>query len=283
MADTTETKKKERRPNIATYHDYREFLRDIIGYLSTSQAGFSLRSLARASKLSPSYLSMVLSGHRSLSAVALEQLGPHLAFSETEAKYCELLRAIVEESTPERREAALNKLQKLKAYRDHFPREFVTFRYLSNWYCVAIREMSSMPDFQEDPTWIQSRLREKIPLPEITKALEFLKENGLLQARNDPTNLDCVGGVYRLALRQLHREMLQQTAEAIESVASDERHILGHVLSIPQARLPELKAILDETLKRIEKLSSDAKNADSVYHVSLTAVPLTENPEGEKS
>jgi uncharacterized protein (TIGR02147 family) len=259
------------KPQVAAYHDYRIFLKDLLGYLGEN--GTSLRTLARNSKIGASSISMVIAGHRSLTAATLEQLLPHLGLAESEGKYLELLRALSEEPTPEKRSAALGKLQKLKAYRELHPQEFKTFHFLSSWYAVAIREMSLNADFKADAKWIQSRLREMVPLEDIEKALAFLRDNGFLQKQ--PVNLECMGGVFKLALRGFHREMLTQAADAIEKVESDDRHILGHTLAIAEAQLPELKKILDEALGKIEQLSLEVKASDSVYHVSLAAVPLT--------
>jgi uncharacterized protein (TIGR02147 family) len=274
---------KNQRPKVVDYHDYREFLKELFAYLESHQDGFSLRQLARDAQVGVSTLSMVLSAQRGLSRAMFEKLRPFLPLSESDLKHFELLRDMAEAPTPEARARVVGKLQSRRDYRARHPQEFETFNYLTSWYHVAVREMAALPDFQWDPQWIQARLRGKVALDDIAEALKFLECHGFIsrgQTGVKQKNLDCMGGVYRIALGAFHKEMLGQVASAIDTVTRDERHILGHTLAIAEKDLARAKTILDEALKKIEALSDSAVKPDTIYHVALGVVPLTKKAGG---
>jgi uncharacterized protein (TIGR02147 family) len=273
---------KKVRPNIFEYHDYRSFLKDWFMYLESTDRTFSLRGLARQAKISVGYLPMVLADHRSLSKDMLDKFAPHLQMTNVEVQHFETLREMVEAPSAEDRTATLARLQKKQAYRNQHPKEFETYHYMSNWFYVAIRELAGVKGFRLNPKWIQSQLREKVLLADVTKALRFLIDHDFIRvvggkAKFPEKNLQCMGGVYRIALGKFHKEMLNITRDSIDHVASEDRQIVGHTFAFPADRLPELKLILNEALKKVEDLGLTAKSADTVYHVTLAAIPLTQN------
>lgn len=264
------------RPKVIDYHDYRAFLKDWFAYLESGPEGFSLRQLARAAGVGVSLLSMCLNGKRGLSAAVFAKLRAHLGLGERDLQYLDLLREMAEAPTQEDRVRVMAHLQKRQEYKNRHPQEFETFHYLSAWYFVAIREMAALPDFKPEAQWVQSRLREHVPLENVTKALAFLKEHGFIGDTPGPQkNLECAGGVYRVALRNFHKEMLNQVHTAIENVPADHRQILGHTLAIPAEHLDQVSTILQEALTKIENLGEQSTPPDTVYHITLAAVPLT--------
>ena len=76
-------------------------------------------------------------------------------------------------------------MNRFSGYRDQNAEESVFFKYISQWYHVAIREMALLPDFSTEPEWIQKRLHAPVPLQQIREALRFLLESGyLIQKKN---------------------------------------------------------------------------------------------------
>ena len=277
----------ESAPSVFAYHDYREFMRDWFAHLGKTRKGFSLRSIARESQIAVGYLPMVLSGHRALSKAMLAKILPHLGLGESERAHLEMLRGLAEAESADARTALLAKLQKKRVYQDSHPQEFETFRYMSRWYFVAIRELSAVKGFKLDAKWIQSRLREKVPLADVSEAIEFLIEHGFIQVsaggkvQFQEKNLQCMGGVYRVALGKFHKEMITLVRDSIESVPSEERHILGHTFAIEEKDLAEVKSVLDEALAKIEAISERKRAAETVYHVTLGVAPLTKKESKE--
>jgi uncharacterized protein (TIGR02147 family) len=182
----------------------------------------------------------------------------------------------LEYATTEEKREALKSMTKYRSFTETSPQEVLTFKYLQKWWNVAIREMSALPDFQEEEKWIQQRLLFRVSVNDIRKSLKFLNKHKLLSKYEGFRRLDCQGDIYKLSLSGFHEQILNKAVESIYKVNADERHILGHTLVLSKEQLPELKNILDETLSKITKLAEKADNSKEVYHVALLGYPLTE-------
>lgn len=279
---------ESKRPEVFGYHDYRAFLRDWLDFLKNTRDGFSIRSLSRQAGVANGYLPMVLNGSRNLSSRAWIKLLPHLGLSSTEKSYLQTLHQMAEADSTAIRIEAFDKIQRFRAYRTKNPKETETYRYLNRWFYVAVRELAALPGFSADPAWIQQRLKTHVPLNEIKSALDFLFANGYIERTDNgriklaSKQIDCVGGVFKIALGKFHREMLELASLSLENTKSQERSVVGHTLAIPAAQYGEVKAILDEALKKIEELSFPQSELDSVYHMMLVAFPLTQPEERRK-
>lgn len=272
-----------KRPDIHSFHDYREFLRDWLAFQKKGgQSPSSLRALARAAGLAAGYLPMVLSGARHLSPKALARISPVLGLSQAERSYLDHLVALGTSDSQDTRLAALSRMRRSRGYRKLNPREAEAYQYLTHWYYVAIRELARVPGFRADPEWIRPRLLARVPVAEIQKALEFLIEKKFLAVRQDLSaealdagNLDCIAGIYRLTLGKFHREMLALAAKSIEEVPSDERFIMGHTFPIDPTKWEEAKKIVTGAIEKIRALERKPAQNDRIYHVEISAFPLT--------
>lgn len=269
------------RPDVFQFHDYRAFLKIWLEYRKRTERGFSLRSLARQSGLSAAYLPLVLGESRSLSPDAFSKLSPHLGLNESERDYFRLLRELGEATSMPQRLEAVEKMQKVREYRSLNPNEIEAYQYLSHWYYVAIREMAAAPGFRADPEWIRKQLGGRVTVGEARAAIRFLVERGYLsvnpegKAKQTKKDVECVGGIYRVALGQFHREIFAVVGDVVEKVESEKRNVQGYTFAFSADRFDEVKQILDEAMKKIEKVGERPGSADTVYHAGVFAVPLT--------
>lgn len=270
------------KPDVFRYHDYRELLKDWLGFLKATKPGFSLRALAREAGFAVGYLPTVLGGGRPISSKALLKLIPLLGLNRTERSYLEALVAFGTSKSQAVRMDALERMKRFQSYRSSNPKEIEVHQYLTHWYYVAIREMAALPGFRLDPEWIQEQLREPVPLQELRDALEFLEKSGFIARREDGSihlperNLECTGGVYRVALSQFHRELLALASRSIENAQSSERLILGHTLATDAKVFEQACAILNDAIARIRALQPKESDGGGVYHLELAFFPLTQ-------
>jgi len=272
-------------PDIYRYHDYRTWLSDQIAYLKSLNRNFSQRSISRAAGLASGLLPMVLTGKRKLSDNNLEKLLPYLQIDASAGSFFRLLVTLDESENDLERRRALKAIQRFGGYRHKNRKETEVYRYLSSWYCVAIREMALMPGFVADPAWISQQLRFRISKKNIAKALEFLKSNDFIRvARNGSVSvpekvIDCESGVYRIALADYHRQMFDLASESIESVSRESRKLSGHMVAVRKEDFQKIDEILSEARDRIEELGREVQMGEVVYYVGLQAIPLTTYPE----
>jgi len=264
------------KPDIFSYQKSHVYLADLFTWFKTKK--ISLRNLALKLNVSPALLSLIAKGKRQMTEENVDVWAPVMKWNDQEVSYLKQL-IIFEFSSPKNKKAALENLTKFKSYQENSSQEVLTFKYLKKWWNLAIREMSSLPDFEEDEAWIQRRLLYTVSLTDIRKSLTFLNKHRLLAKYGEFRRLDCQGNVYKLSLSDFHKQILEKAVESIYKVSSDERHILGHTMVLSKDKLPELKSILDETLEKITKLSDENLTDAEIFHVSLLGFPLTENKE----
>lgn len=246
----------------------------------------STRQVAIASGVSESYLSMVISGQRRLSLEQLNKIVPALELERSEASYLSWLITVADADSPDEQLAALKKIQRFRRYRNLNPLEIETYRYLQNWYHVAIRELAQLPDFRLDPKWIQRSLRYKVSLTEVKQAVAFLIEFGFLSVDQEgkfirpEKSIACKTGVLKPALARFHGEMLQLAAASLTEVPSEERNISAFTGALPADKMVEAQRILEEARAKIVALAGDSEgSADTVYHFGFLAFPLSRKVE----
>jgi uncharacterized protein (TIGR02147 family) len=267
-------KKRLDKPDIFTYRKAQVYLVDLLNWYKTKK--ISLRNLSKKLNVSPALLSLISSGKRQLTEENIEAWASVFEWNPQEVTWLKKIIALEFASTSEKREA-LEGMSRFKSFKEKSPQEVLTYKYLQKWWNVAIREMSDLPDFQEDPEWIQKRLLYKVSIENVRKSLAFLDKNKLLSKYGNFRRLDCQGDVFKLALSSFHEQILNKAVESIYKVESQKRHILGQTMTISKDQLPELKDILDETLEKIIKLTEKSNGDKEIYHMALIGFPLTED------
>lgn len=269
------------KPNIQNYHDYLEFLKDWTNYQKQQKDGFSLRKISKEAKIASGYLPMCFSRQRKLSLKFYEKIKPFLKLSVKEKRFLDLLRIIAESEIPEERVRALTDLQKLADYKENHYSELEAHQYLSRWYYVAIRELVSLPDFKNDPAWIQDRLRGRVSQKEIIEGIQFLSKYGFILMSTSGNfkvaekQLRCNEGVYKISLGEFHRQMLDIAKNSIDEVSREERILLGHTVALSKEQFDKIQTLLRETLNKIETVDNSSQPETEVYQIELAAFPIT--------
>lgn len=267
-------KKRPDKPNVFNYRQTQVYLADLISWYKTK--GLSMRNLAARLHVSPALLSLITKGKRPLTEENVDLWSETFNWSAQEVSWLKQL-ILLEYSPRDKKQEAIKNLSKFQVYQQNSSQEVLTYKYLNKWWNVAIREMSDLPDFQENEEWIQERLLFKVSLLEIRKALLFLNKHKLLAKYGDFRRIDCQGDIYKLSLSNFHEQLLKKAVESIYKIPSEERYILGQTLSIDSTKFPEAKQILEEALQKIIALQGEGEAGSDVYHFSFLGFPLTGN------
>lgn len=265
--------------NIFEYHDYREFLSHAFDN-AKKQHKLSLRKIATQINTTAANLSMILSGKRKLKEDSVQKIAKILNLNQQEENYLRSLIILNDSLDIVDKYEAYRKMKRHFAYQDGHANSLESFKYLSNWYNVVIRELVTTKDFIWDAKFIQKRLPKKVPLKSIKVAMNFLEENQFVEIKDGVAkiekNLDCVGGVYKLSLSKFHDEMMKITVDSIYQVDSERRCILGHTIALSEKDFDKATELLNKTLNEIRKLGSTDEDKDDVYHFILSTVPVTQ-------
>ena len=281
MKQDRRAKKSASAPSIYSYSDPVAFLRDWLDFKKKGSRTFKLGDLVKPSGLSIGYLSMVFNGKRPITRAMIPNLAGMLGLSRAEEVFFESLLVISTSQDVHEKSEAYDKIQAIRPFQRIFSEESDTYEFLRNWYYVAIREMAALPDFRADPAWIKERLMYPVSDQEVSSALEFLLEKGLIEKDRQSdgyrtgSTLNIKGGMHRLASARFHKEMFDLAIQSIDAVEREDRNLLGFTIAVNLKDYETIKAILDEAQEKISKIAQKGNPGEQVVHVALAAFPLT--------
>lgn len=151
------------------------------------------------------------------------------------------------------------------------------FSIIADWYHFAILSLLETRDFQNEPAWIARRLG--LNTITVQNALERLHRLGLIKEMGGKivskqcgtsTTHDVPSG----ALRQSHRQSLEQAIRSLDEISVELRDITSVTMAIDIEKIPQAKKLIRTFRRRMCKfLESDQKT--EVYNLNIQLVPVS--------
>ena len=165
---------KNKKVNIFDYLDFRKYLSDLFEQ-EKKENGLTLRLFSRQAGFnSHSYFKYVIEGKKAISASSVWKIAKGFNLSDEESQYLEhLVRFYQAESTEEKNDI-YKKIIKKKPKSEFTQIEKDHYSLFSKWYIIAIKEMTALPEFKEDYSWIAKNLFPNITRSEAKEAVELL-------------------------------------------------------------------------------------------------------------
>lgn len=261
---------------IFGYLSYRKYLEDFLEFKKNTDYGYSYRQFSKlAGFSSPSVLPSVISGQKKIGQRSIPKYLKALNLTGKQAEYFTILVNMNNEKSEEKIEFYRNSLIEVtpKSQRKLLTEEH--YQYLSHWLYPVLEEMSHIDNFNEDIQWIKGKLIDnKISDNEIASALNFLKRNRFLK-KNDSGSISATGKIITipsrkksLAIRRMHRMLMEQAIALHDSVSQDEREYRSVTFSVPKSYISEIKKQIiqfkDQLLEHYSQISSDHDQEEKV-------------------
>ncbi|MBO9667102.1 MAG: TIGR02147 family protein [Bdellovibrio sp.] len=243
---------------------------------------YSLRALARDLKMSPSFLSGLMKGSKSIPLSRVRLLAEKLGMDETAEGI--LRRAIILKQLPEEQAREIQKqsgksgLEFLSGFQEQDLTNVHLFRH---WYHIAILDLSTCTDFRSDVAWIAKRLGLKIA--EVTQALSFLTSAGyLIEEKGRLVKAESLLRTPTLksheAIRNFHKQLMIKAIDEMVARTSAEdfsqRWISGIMMAVEPSKVAEVKQRLNIALHEIAAFASEGPCTE-VYQLGVQFFPLT--------
>ncbi len=284
---------KKLRKNITAYDylDYKRFLQDIYADYNSQDAAFSHRYLQKKAGYSDksNHFWQIATGYAKLSPRAAQRYAQALGLGNRETRYFLHLVELDQASNDEQRQMIMEQLRRLGGKRAMHNAELIRHEFYSQWYLPVLRELVSVEDFKEDPSWIASRLRPHITPRQARSGLNRLIELGFL-SRNPQGKLqprDPFIGEFadredstkaaRLSVRNFHREMIRLGSEAIEAYPQQRRFISGITMAISRRQAEALKELLAQQLNDVKELIVEPEPIEVAYRLNVQLFPLLDD------
>lgn len=147
------------RPDAFEYNNYRLYLRAYLAWMAETDRKYSLRWLAKkVGFASPSLLSMMMSGQRSIAKDKLLLVCEAFKLTQTETDYIRLIFDLENADSQNERARIANEIcLKFKGGLFKNP-EADEWEIYSAWYLPVIRELVALSTFRADPFWIATHV-----------------------------------------------------------------------------------------------------------------------------
>ncbi|MGZ3769808.1 MAG: TIGR02147 family protein, partial [Bdellovibrio sp.] len=209
---------------------------------------YSLRSFARDLSITSSWLSEVLNGKKGISAKKSKELCYSLGLSATESKLFQLsVKSCHARKEKDRKEALLELKNVNRAHGSSSKMQAEDFGALSDWYHLAILELTELDDCENRPEWFAKKLN--LPVKIISEAVKHLIDqkqlkvvDGKLKASHAQT--ETTFDVPSETIKKYHRQILEKASHAIQEQAVQQREFLNMTLAFNAEKTKEAKQAL---------------------------------------
>jgi uncharacterized protein (TIGR02147 family) len=257
-------------------------LRDYYSAQKARSAAFSHRNFSRRAGLrSSNFLSLVMKGARNLSSEMAPRFALACGLGKREAEFfCELV-AYDQAKTTGDKQRAHERLARFRQFRETHQLDDEQAAYHAHWYIPAVRELTTLPGFREDPAWIAGILEPPISERQASLALDTLCRLGLL-LRDDHGRLRQAQALLTTGPGPLghhvfvyHQSMLDLAKSALDRLPRAERDISSVTLCIAESAWPQLKQRLAEFRRELLQLAELTGAPERVVQLNFQMFPLS--------
>jgi uncharacterized protein (TIGR02147 family) len=271
--------KPENFPDVLSYLNYRDYLRDGLQALGDADAKYSQRWLAKRIGLkSPQLFSMILSGQRNLTPDLASKLADAFGMSALETEYFQVITELGHATDRDMQERLLARIRT----------SFQTglFRLIEDdgkeiyrhWYLPALIEMTTLERFREDVPWLSKCLG--ISEGEVTAGLKLLIELGFLRrengrlTRSEPSR-HTGDKFYPIVLGRYHLQVLERAFRAT-AMSRDKRYFEALTIAIRRDAFPELVQRIQRLVREFDAAAESAQGREEVYQLAVQLFPHTD-------
>jgi uncharacterized protein (TIGR02147 family) len=261
------------------------FLKKEFSLRQKKNQNYSLRAFSRDLNVSPSFLSDVMNGKKKLSVDRALVLSQTLGWSWRQSQIFLQTAQLASVKSKRSRQFLKKEIQKTHdLYGDFQTLKLRHFSPISNWYYMAIMELTELPDFRDDAQWVAERLN--ISTKEAALALEQLKSQKLICETQNGTWQKTINSSVRdtpsADIRKFHSQLLTKAIESMTTQEPHERHVSGVTMAIDPSKLSEAVELIREFRSRMNLLlESGSKKA--VYHLGVQLFQLDDSRTSKKS
>lgn len=269
--------------SIFNYTDYRTFLKDHFQFRKHEQQNFSLGVWSKRLGISSTaVLVNILNGKRNPGEMLNGKFINYFAFAPKEEQYfLDLVGLSKVKSDPRLSLALMEKMGRSHPEGTFQLLDDQAFSAISKWFYYVLREMVSLPHFNEDPGWIQNQLEYEVTAKDIKKAIHDLLEMGLLE-RNDKGKLKAKSrsvatntDVASEAIKRFHEQSLENGKVSIRKHSLEERDFSSRTFNVREENIPVLKEHIKEFREKVNELFEESAQSSRVYQLNIQLIPLT--------
>lgn len=264
---------------INEFDNYRSYLKEVLSKKMVTNPQYSMRAFARQANVAPGFISEVIRGKKNLSYASSMKITESLGLSPKDSEYFQTLVQIELARTPEAKLKLSRKLESLYSKNRSQSISLETFRALSDWYHIAIIELTEIHGLILNAENVSSLLG--ISHIEADAAIDRLVRAGLLTKGPKGRLIKSVGNSVleskekNEALQNFHRQMLSRASNALRTQDNNEKFVGSETIAVNPKDLPKFNQIFEECFSKALELAEKSKTKSHVYHLGIQFFNLT--------
>jgi len=267
--------------SVFNYTDYRSFLIDWHNEKKRQKPSWTLGVWSKKiNAQSPATLTMILKGQREPSLDLARRIFDSMVLKANEREYMiNLVRLKKVKDDPCLVALIIERLAESQGSKDFWIMDHEQFLLISNWYFYAIRQLTKLDYFKEDPIWISENLQFKVTPKEVTEAINIMLDQGFLirdenkRLRVLQSNLATPNDRASEGLKRYHEQTLEHAKISLREVELHQREISGVCFPVKMESLPLAKELIRKFQKDLCQLIS-TEEGDAVYQLEVAMYPI---------
>lgn len=270
--------------NFLDIADYRDFLLNYYKRRKEKMPLYSYRMMGSKLDLDSSYLYRILQKKQHLPTHAIPSAKEMLGLSGRVAEYFDILIACSQTKNQDKRNTLT---EKALALRD-VERKRINdseLRFLSEWWIPAVRAYLEISGGVANPKIIAQNIYPPITEGQAQEAIDILKNLGFVsnlasgRLKINNTHLTVSGPEKAKAVRGFQKQVLQLAEKALESCPVPERDISTLTVAVDAVGFEDLREMLQEFRRLVQKRVDEASSPDRVMHLSMAFYPVAKSSE----
>ncbi len=259
--------------------DYRDILRAYYDRRKKEMPFYSYRMMGDKIGLDSSYLYRILRKKQHLPAHALEAAKELVGLSGRAAEYFNLLYTSNVSKDPAQKEELMGRAIALRDV-ERRTLQSAELKLLENWWIPAVRAYLELNGGVANIRQIANALCPPISEEQAREAIKTLKDAGLIKKLASgklgltETHLTVSGPEKAKAVRNFQKQALSLASESLENISVEERNVSTLTVSVDQSGFEDLKDMLKEFRRMVQKRIDSVKNPDRVMQLSMAFYPV---------
>lgn len=272
-------------PDLFTYLEYRDYLKDAYEERRKLQPYFSYRFIGNRVGMDSSYLTRLFQKKLHLGDDLVERMAGAFGLEGDSLEYFRNLVAFNKTRNETQARVFHEQLMRLRGVGYRVVREDQE-EYFSNWVHVALRSLLDYRSFDGDYGTLGAALLPPVSGEEIKASLFLLERLGMARRTEQgyeilDTHLHSGDNWTAGAIKAFQKATMELASRSLDTVPPAQRDISTMTMNIDAQTLGDLKVMVREFQENVAKLVENAPQSDRVYHLNVQLIPLSQLPEDE--
>jgi uncharacterized protein (TIGR02147 family) len=226
--------------------------------------------------MTSSQVSRVLNGKRNISPDLARIVADKIFLNENEKSFFVSLVTAAGSRNRSARQKAIEQLEnrtEIRKLSGPVQLEIDKLKTISDWYHIAILDLTTLANFTPTPSSIASylgisRMEAKLALDRLKK-LALVEKDSSGNLRKTDRYTAITSGVPNSSIRKYHKQMLSKAIQAIDEQSIEDRYIVSKSMAISKDNLESYKNLVKKFKEELTRLVSQETDANSLYQVNV--------------